>query len=120
LLSIKPPYASAIFDGTKQFEFRRNIFRRPVDTVVVYVTSPVGLVLGEFDVVGVIEDHPDKLWRRTRRAAGIEREPFLQYFAGCDVGYAIEIGNVRRYASPFCINERLGIKPPQSFAYLSA
>jgi hypothetical protein len=56
LLSIRPPYASAIFGGTKRFEFRRMIFREPVKSVVVYVTTPVCRVWGEFDVDQVIED----------------------------------------------------------------
>lgn len=28
IMSIKPKYAEAIFNGTKKFEFRRNIFRK--------------------------------------------------------------------------------------------
>ncbi len=41
LLSIRPQYADAIFRGEKRFEFRRAMFRKEVDVVVVYTTSPV-------------------------------------------------------------------------------
>lgn len=118
LLSIRPEFATAIFNGEKQFEFRRSIFRRPVRTVVVYVTSPVGLVFGEFDVEGVIHDGVENLWNRTKRAAGIERERFFDYFEGREAGYAIRIGAVRPYDAPFCLTQRFGLRPPQSFAYL--
>src|SRR6202050_1248336 len=77
LLSIRPPYAEAIFRGEKRFEFRRAICRKSVDVVVVYITSPTSLVVGEFDVTGVISDSVEDLWNRTRRHAGIERELFF-------------------------------------------
>jgi predicted transcriptional regulator len=117
-LSIRPEYASAIFSGAKQFEFRRSIFRKPVDTVVVYITHPVGLVFGEFDVHGIIHDRVDDLWKRTRDAAGIDRELFFQYFAGREYGYAIQVGNTRRYKQPLCLMKHYGLRPPQSFLYL--
>lgn len=37
LLSIRPAFAKAIFDGQKRFEFRRAIFRKEVGVVVVYM-----------------------------------------------------------------------------------
>src|ERR1700688_3065067 len=64
LLSIRPPYAEAIFRGEKRFEFRRAIFRKAVDVVVVYITSPTCLVVGEFDVADVISDSVEGLWSR--------------------------------------------------------
>lgn len=119
LLSIRPRYAAAIFEGEKLFEFRRSIFRRQVNRVVVYVTQPVGLVLGEFEVRGIVEGSPASLWTRTRAAAGIDRASFFEYFDGREVGYAIQIGKVRRYRTPLCIRATFGIRPPQSFAYLN-
>lgn len=35
------------------------------------------------------------------------------------MGYAIEIGKVRRYRNPRCPFEQFGVRPPQSFLYLS-
>lgn len=117
-MSIRPPYAEAIFRGEKRFEFRRTIFRRPVDVVLIYVTSPVCLVAGEFDVAEVIDDSVDGLWDRTFPYAGINRDLFREYFAGRDIGYAIEIGSVRRYAQPLDLTSSFGIRPPQSFVYI--
>jgi predicted transcriptional regulator len=120
LLSIKPKYADAIFRGEKRFEFRRAIFRQPVSVVVVYTTSPVSRVVGEFDIEGIITDTIEGLWRRTKHCAGIDRERFFSYFAGRKVGHAIAIGSVRRYRLSLDISTNFGIRPPQSFAYLGS
>lgn len=118
LLSIKPKYAEAIFRGEKRFEFRRAIFRKPVAVIVVYTTSPVSRVVGEFDIEAIITDTVEGLWRRTKHCAGIDRECFFSYFAGRKVGHAIAIGSVRRYSKSLDISANFGIRPPQSFAYL--
>lgn len=118
LLSIRPPYADAIFRGQKRFEFRRTIFRKPVNLVVVYITSPVSLVVGEFEVKEILSDSVSDLWNRTSDRAGIDRTRFFQYFAGCDVGYAIVIGRVRRYRRPLDLASNFGLRPPQSFVYI--
>ncbi len=55
LLSIKPKYAELIFDGSKKFEFRRTIFKNiQVKTVVVYASSPVQRVIGEFQIEEIL------------------------------------------------------------------
>jgi predicted transcriptional regulator len=118
-LSIKPEFASAIISGSKKFEFRRAIFSQTVDVVVVYVTVPVKQIVCEFDVRNIISGDLDLLWKRTRRFAGIEKRVFCEYFRGMKVGHAIEIGEVRTYKTPYCPIKQLGIKPPQSFLYLS-
>jgi hypothetical protein len=74
-LSIKPVYAEAIFAGKKRFEFRRSIFRENIRVVVVYMSSPVMQVVGEFSVEGIITDDVADLWDRTERHAGIDRKP---------------------------------------------
>ena len=118
MLSIRPPYAEAIFRGEKRFEFRRAIFRKSVDVVVVYTTSPTSLVVGEFDVSGIISESVEDLWSRTSQYAGIDRELFFNYFKGRSVGYAIAIGNVRKYKKPLELADTFGIRAPQSFVYI--
>ena len=77
------------------------------------------MVIGEFDVRGVIYDQLPRLWDRTKGGAGIEKQFFFDYFCGRNHGYAIEIGNVRLYPSPMRLDEHFGLRPPQSFVYLS-
>jgi predicted transcriptional regulator len=118
-LSIRPQYAEAIFRGEKRFEFRRAIFRRKVDVVVVYITSPVCRVAGEFEVEEIICDSVGALWNRTRGSAGIERERFFEYFSGRRAGYAIAIGAVRSYPRPLDLSLAFGVRAPQCFLYLA-
>jgi len=111
-------YAKAIFDGCKRFEFRRNIFREDIRVVIVYMSSPMMQVVGEFSVEGIITDCVDALWGRTEAHAGIGREAFMDYFAGREVGHAIKIGKVKRYGQPRNLEATYGVRPPQSFLYL--
>lgn len=120
LLSIKPEFVEAIIQGEKKFEFRRSIFARPVDVVLIYSTSPIRRVVAEFDVRSVISESLPLLWKRTHHSAGIDSEFFWKYFEGKTYGYAIEIGEVRSYKIPFCPIEELGVYPPRSFVYLEA
>ena len=118
LLSIKPRFVDAILAGVKRFEFRRSIFSRPVDVVVIYATDPVQRIIAEFDVKGIMEASPDLLWKRTKEFAGIDQDGFYEYFNGKNKGYAIEVGEVRVYDTPLHPVRDLGVRPPQSFLYL--
>ena len=119
LLSIKPEYAEKIFDGTKKFEFRRSVFKNPeIKTIVVYASSPVQRVIGEFDINQIICKNLDELWEHTQNHAGIEKEFFFQYFNDKMQGYAIEVKRTRKYKTPLLLKEKFNIAPPQSFAYI--
>src|SRR5450756_577186 len=91
LLSIRPQYAAAILRGEKRYEFRRTVFSRHVDVVLVYVPSPVRRVVAEFDVDGVITESLPQLWQRTRGFGGIDEAFFYRCFHGVEYGHAIAI-----------------------------
>lgn len=118
LLSIKPLFASAILRGDKKYEYRRSIFSRQVDIVLIYVSSPVRRVVAEFDITTIITKTLPQLWQQTRKFSGIDEALFYKYFQGAEYGHAIAIGNVRPYDIPFCPMETFGLRPPQSFVYL--
>lgn len=118
LLSIKPEFAGKIFDGIKKYEYRRSIFKQPVDCVVVYVSAPISLVIGEFEIEEIIHSEIQDLWENTKEHSGITRDFFEAYFKDKETGYAIRIGNSQKYEKPLPIYESFGLKPPQSFAYL--
>lgn len=118
ILSIKPKYVNAIFSGDKLYEYRKNIFREDVDTVIMYASSPICMVVGEFSVEDVLSGTPESLWSRTRFHSGIDKSFFDEYFNNKEKAYAIKISRVKRYTSPrklssICPNSR----PPQSFMY---
>jgi predicted transcriptional regulator len=120
LLSVKPEFARRIFEGTKKYEFRKIIFReKHIEKVVVYVSSPVKLVIGEFEIGKIIHDDINVLWRLTKADAGISREGFFEYFADKSRGYAIKIETMRKYDSPLQLNHLKISTPPQSFCYVN-
>ena len=120
LLSIKPEFSRLIFSGEKKFEYRRVIFRdERVSTVVVYSSSPVQRVVGEFRVGEILRGAPEDLWLRTGRVSGIAQSAFFRYFENCDTGYAIEVRNPKQYRLRQTLDCAFAIaSPPQSFCYL--
>lgn len=120
LLSIKPEYAEKILNGTKLFEYRKAAPRNEaVTTVVIYATMPVGKVVGEFEVAGVLREKPNALWKRTKDASGITRAFFDEYFSGRGEAVAIAVRKPTRYTEPLNLEDVSGsATPPQSFQYL--
>ena len=119
VLSIKPEFANKIFAGTKKYEFRRSIFKNPdVKKVIVYASSPVQKIIGEFEIEHILNHDVDTLWDITKDLSGISSDYFYQYFSEKEKGFAIKIKNVKRYKSPECLKKDFNLLPPQSFAYL--
>ena len=121
LLSIRPEHVENILAGTKTFEFRRRIFaNRDVKMALIYCTKPVGCFVGQFEIADVLCDRPDKLWRKTRKGAGISKAYFDAYFEGRTEAYALQIGKVHTFA-PHIVPDQVIKKftAPQSFMYVS-
>jgi predicted transcriptional regulator len=118
VLSIKPEFANKIFDGTKKFEFRKAIFKNDkIKTVIVYASSPVQQVIGEFEIEKIINQDIDSLWELTQDFSGITEDYFYQYFANRADGFAIQIKRTKKYRRPKCLKADYNLVPPQSFAY---
>lgn len=120
LLSIKPEFAEKIFDGTKKYEFRKSIFKNTdVKTVVVYASSPVQKVIGEFTIADILNDDVEVIWNETCRDSGITHDFYLSYFSNKEKAYAIKIGKTTRYRQARNLSDYNINFAPQSFAYLS-
>lgn len=121
LLSIKPEFAEKIFDGTKKYEFRRSIFKNTdIRTVVVYASSPVQRVIGEFTIDSILNDDVDTIWTKTKRYSGITHDFYMSYFANKEKAYAIKIRNAKRYRKAKRLSEYNIHYAPQSFAYIQS
>src|SRR5690606_38268698 len=119
LLSIKPEFAFKIFEGTKKFEFRKVIFKKPnIKTVVVYASSPVQQVIGEFEIEDILSSHPREIWRQTKNDSGITEDFFYEYFADKEIAHAIKIKNITKYQHPIHLQDAFNVVPPQSYVYL--
>lgn len=120
LLAIKEEFATKIFDGTKKYEFRKTIFKdERVTTIVVYVSSPVQKVIGEFQIDRVYKDDPERIWERTKEHSGITKAFFDLYFADRSNAFAIKIKKTKRYKRPKELKGDFNIFfAPQSYVYL--
>lgn len=121
IMSIKPKYVNRILNGTKKFEFRKNIpvKIRDVDKIFIYSTSPQKKIVGHFLVKDVYKMKINDLWYKTKKHSGIEKKDFKDYFEGKSDGFAIEIGMVVEYGIPLNFKEidKTGVIP-QSFKYI--
>ncbi|MFA6336165.1 MAG: hypothetical protein WCX48_11575 [Bacteroidales bacterium] len=119
LLSIKPQFAHKIFDGSKKFEFRKSIFKnKEIHTVVVYASSPVQKVIGEFTIDEILEAQPQALWEKTKQDSGITKSFFDSYFLNRDIAYAIKVRDTALYKDPLSLSDFDLSFAPQSFVYL--
>ena len=119
LLSIKPEFAHKIFDGTKKYEFRKQIFKdSSVKKVIVYSSSPEQKVIGEFKIDTILSDTPSAIWLQTRDYSGISQAFYDEYFRGRQNAYAIKIASTRIYEQKKDLSDFDIMFPPQSFAYV--
>ena len=120
LLSIRPEFAELILCGEKAYEFRRVVFRdQSVRSALIYATRPIGQIIGQFDIAGVISGPPTTIWKQTRHRAGVTRSLFTSYFAGQRIAYALAVAKTTRFRRPLELKEVIpsGVAP-QSFTYV--
>ena len=118
LLSIKPEYANRIFDGQKQYEYRKRIPKKEVSKIVVYSSAPEQAVIGEIKVIKTLKMKPTTLWNSTKANAGISRSKYRKYFSGCTMAYAFVIGSFEKYPTSKSLADFNIQSAPQSFVYL--
>ncbi len=122
LLSIHDVYCQRLLSGEKLFEFRKRV---PVglksgDELAIYCTKPICRIVAYAEIGGVLEDTPDRLWARTRFAAGIEEQAFKSYFGKSQKAYGLIISKVHELARPISMATLRGKSfAPQSFIYLT-
>lgn len=120
LMSVRPEFAEKILDGSKKYEFRKTVFRKHVDRVYIYSSSPVKRIVGFFSMGGVLEGTPEELWEKCRHHSNTSRESFFGYLRGSDKAYAIKIKNPKKFSEPVDPRSLVeGFVPPQSFCYVS-
>ena len=124
LISIKPKFAERIFAGTKKVELRRKCPRLSGgDRVMVYISSPIKALAGQFTVERLLQASPDELWTTIKDTAGVTRDEFDKYYRGTDIGYAIFLSESTRLDKPIGLEALRkiweGFHPPQSYLYLT-
>lgn len=121
LLSIKPEFVEQIENGNKKFEYRKRIFKKDVESVVVYSTMPVGRIVGEFKIETIINDSPEEIWNQTNQYSGISEEYFNEYFLDRGEGFAIKIKEFLKYDEPINPYDIFSnFVAPQSYKYINS
>jgi len=126
LMSIRPQYARAIFQGRKKFELRKLSGVPPVDegsVIVVYSTKPEQRIIGEFRAGSVVRGSPERVWALVSGpGSGLGRDAY-GYIRGGRRAMAIEVLEPRLYPRPVTLEEMRriipGWQPPFSYRRLS-
>lgn len=124
LLSIRPKYATKIFDGQKKVELRKvrpKLF--PGDIVLVYVSSPIKELQGTFVVDRIREATPEELWNEVKNIAGVSKQEFDDYYSESEKSYGIFLRTPQTLVNPISLPDLRKLwknfHPPQSYRYLS-
>lgn len=118
LLSINPEHVTNIINKKKIYEFRKTKCKKKIDKIVIYATSPISKVVGEVEVLEIIEDLPENIWNITGDFSGISKEFFEKYYINSERAIAYKLGTVKEFEKPKLLQD-FGINcAPQSFVYL--
>ena len=77
LLPIHLYHAENTLNCRKTFEYRKVYPKQKIDKIIIYVTAPVKLVLGEVPVIDILADTPEVIWNKTKKSSGISEDFFI-------------------------------------------
>ncbi|MDQ0477098.1 ASCH domain-containing protein [Chryseobacterium sp. MDT2-18] len=119
ILSIKPIYAEAIINGTKTVEFRKKVFKKDVERIFIYSSSPTKMIIGYFTFKNIVEDTPKNLWKQFHKIGGINEQDFFKYYKEAEKGFCMIIDKVVKLENEIDpIDFIENFKAPQSYIYL--
>jgi type I restriction enzyme S subunit len=127
LMSIVPVVGRRIMSGKKGYEYRRSIFRKPVNRVYLYLSTPERKITGYFKYRGYIEGTVREIWEATRDESAATEAAYLDYFKNTNRAFAVRIDEFVNFAIP--VDPRKmpspapgsgSFLPPQSFRYVRA
>ena len=116
LLPVKPIYANKILNGKKKYEYRKTKPKKDINKIIIYSTSPIKKIIGEVQVIKIIELPKEELWNLTKNSSGINKKDYDKYFEKQEKAVAYELGKVTSYEKDL---SDIGICfTPQSYIYL--
>ncbi|NDI85398.1 transcriptional regulator [Undibacterium crateris] len=123
LISLAPRHAENIFAGRKKIELRRRSMNVAPGTIVwIYVTLPVGSIIGRAKIKAIHKASPNALWRQFGSVSGLVRGEFLKYLDGLEEGVVLELDDAKILSRPFSLDSLRdiaeGFNPPQFFIRL--
>jgi len=118
LMSIIPAVGRRIMSGGKKYEYRRSIFRKPVNRIYLYLSSPEQKITGYFTYQDCLEGTVREIWEATKDGAAASEAAYLEYFANAKKAFAIKIDRFVQFDVPFDPWKSHEFFPPQSFRYV--
>ena len=119
LISIKPQYVKEILLGNKRYEYRKRMFKKEIDKVYIYSTSPEQKIVGYFKYTHYKVGTPEEIWQETNLFSGINKDAYFEYFKGRKEAYAIQIEEIYEFDKVIDPKEVFQkFTPPQSYMYL--
>ncbi len=117
LYSIKPFYTDQILQGKKKYELRKKLPANEIDYILIYSSRPISKIIGYAEIVKTHQNSVSSIWNLVSDSAGISKKNYLSYFNNCEVAFAFEFGEIKKFTIPLNIEE-LNYIPPQSFRYI--
>jgi len=123
LLTIREGSAEALMNGLKSHEFRRKFDSYGEKArVFLYVTRPVGKIIGEVVFKTPIVGSVDSLCSLLADNKYDTEEKVRAYLKNCEVAYALPVLDSRRFENPISLEEIRedipGFHPPISYIKL--
>jgi len=118
VMSIRPKFVEKILNRIKVFELRKKIFKKEVESVIIYESSPTRKIVGEFIIDRIISDTPDKIYQKYNKYLGIDKENYFKYFKNTNIAYAIKIEKVIKYEKELALADFNLERAPQSYQYI--
>ena len=122
MLALKPRFAQAILDGTKDVELRRQpVSVRPGSAVLLYSSSPVCAAVGWATVEEVLSGALDELWSTHGSRTSLVHREYADYYCGVTTAHALVLHSVRRLKRPVSLHELRSAhktEAPQSWRFL--
>jgi predicted transcriptional regulator len=119
LMSLQPIIARRIISGRKKYEYRRTIFKREVNHIYIYSSSPVRKIVCRFKYSGYLSGSVDEIWDRTGKLSAAAETEYQDYFRGAKTAYAIRIEGLVVFEEPLDpYKNDPAFRPPQSFGYV--
>jgi predicted transcriptional regulator len=121
MMSVRPRFAHAIFEGHKSVEIRRSFSDRWINQrISLYASSPEQSLVGEATVGAIRSGSPDELWSLYGDQAGCTKDEFDKYTNGAATLYAIGLTDVHPYERPLPLRAIRAVvgeefTPPQSY-----
>jgi len=125
VLSIRPPFASAILEGRKSVEIRRQFSSKWRGCkALIYATAPASRIVGECRINEVDTRSPSEIWERYQDRVDCTRREYFDYCTDRPTVSALLLSDVMRFRQPVersRMEQVLGtaLRPPQSYARLT-